>query len=342
MNPNPNPDPRARRAPFVLAAAACVALGANALQAQVAPPPNLDREVIVDSKKLSAEVNGAYGQVSQLLQQSKLPDLAGKLRALADAQQPTSTDDVVGVLKEMDVEYDRLAQGLGPATSALERAETAVAGAVGKLQSHLAKRCGDGKAGADTKALISHDAHLKALGERILHSKDPNEKRNLEALFDSAYVLRGAVERAHGKMSESERKALSRVIEFLLRLQTDLAVAATRTRTLSVSVGHERELLGHFGDVLKVVNDSQNLITVLNGLNGVGTDFIGGLDGQFGRDIAPLLEHFLDDASKGVDEASSKLLDKSVAKGQPTLTDEERKEVMRKVGVELPNQKGGE
>ena len=333
-----------RRQPWVVPMAALLAV-LLALSANVAgqlAPPNLDREVIVDSKKLSEEVNGAYGQVSRLLKESTLPNLAGKLRAMAEAKKPTSTDEVVGVLKEMDAEYERLSQGLGPATGTLEGAESAVANAIGSLQNHLAKRSGDAKAGADAKVLLGHDAHLRGLGERILRTKDPTERRNLEALFDSSYVLRNAVEKAHGKMSDSERKALARVIEFLLRLQTDLAVAATRTKTLAVSIGHERALIGHFGDVLKVVNDSQNLITVLNGLNGVGADFMGGLDGQFGRDIAPLLERFLDDSSKGVDAASSKLLDKSVAKGQPTLTDEQRQDVMRKVGVVLPGAKGGE
>jgi len=350
---NPTPFPGARPAPkpaaIAIAAAACLVLGVDAAaQTPTAPRPalNFDREVIVDSKKLSAEVNGAYGKVAKLLEESQLPALAEKLRGLAEADKPTSTDDVMSVLGAMAGEYDRLTQGLGPATTALETAETAVADAVGRLQSHLAKRCGDGKAGADAKVLANHDAHLRSLAERIQRSRDPVEKRNLEAVFDSAYVLRGVVEKAHGKMSESERRALQRVIEFLLRLQTDLAVATTRTRTLAVSVGHERELLGHFGEVLKVVSDSQSLIAVLNDLSAVGSDFIGGLDGQFGREILPLLEHFLDDAGRGVDEASGKLLDKSVARGHTTLSDADRQEAMRKLGVSPPatpaNPKGGE
>jgi hypothetical protein len=317
-----------------------IALAVTTVAAQnPAPDAGQDVEVILNLDKLSQSVKKAFHDVAVIVGDNKLPNFSKELTDLAREPRQADPQRVDGVLGGMLGEYDKLAERLPGATRGLEEVADAVDDAIGKLQAYLARRA-DGNRGtpegdARDRSLAGYREQLRALGKRLESTTDEFERQNLQRLFDSSWQLYKVVQRVHGAMSETERRALARVLQFLTRLQTNLTVAATRMKVLGVSMSHERELIGHFRDVLQLVGGTQRIVGDLEKLLGEGNPFLGDIDNLVSGDIGRLVETFLDESSKALEESSKSLLKSTIVKNEPSLlTEQQRAAAMKELGVD--------
>ena len=263
---------KARACDALLACALALVLVSSPAFAQVAPaaqaepPRNLDKPVLIDGGKLSTEAKAAISGITELFAKSTLPDRAKRLHALAHADKDPSIADVANEVDGMRQEFDRLAKDLPAKVTALEKAEDGFANGVAALQAHLAKRGADGTTGKNAPAVAGYRDHLRGLYDRAQRATTTAEKDCLARLLASSLQLWQAMQRAHGQLSDSERTALTRVIELLVRRQTDLAVASTRTKAFLVSLDHGRSVMEHVGGVFAVLAESEKVLCDLQGL----------------------------------------------------------------------------